>query len=558
MKKMLTLIVVLLISTITFAQDTLEVPYLDESGSLIINALSQFVAADTNSNGEQLHQVYKLQRGGTYMYNESPVFTNPIHLVADNPGATNELRPPLLIVTANAEGEVPYEHCLTTYADLTVKNIAMTTTSADGSYSWANAIVLGTDGLKLVLDGCSFTLLGWGMVEAYINDGKIFVSNCTVRNATVYDYGDEWCPFFIEAGGGTFDTLSFTNNTFFNLQGTVINMDGSDVVRNLIFDHNTLVNVVKGFSALNAHYNTIVTNNIFYNVQPHSVTLEQVLDGEDQSLPAVISADTLLGNEPGTPDSVVALMSEHDRKFLLKNNCYAWSQNVQNYWAAFDSVVTPVWMTSVASSMFADDAGYPGFVEEGNVNMDPGFVSGDCTDDLVAQMTAHRESGTFGFWGYDPGNDFTMPGYFLTYPYPEDFSYTANLTATDGFHVGSLQWYPGELAQYQGPNASVAIDEDENYTAADFTLEQNYPNPFNPVTTIHYMINHTEPVKLTVYNVLGQKIRTLVDNASLSAGRYSVQWHGINDAGQIVANGIYFYQLQAGSQVSMKKMMFLK
>ena len=80
-----------------------------------------------------------------------------------------------MIVTANSEGEVPYEHCLTTYADLTVKNISMTTTSSGGAYSWANAVVLGTDGLKLVLDGCSFTMLGWGMIESYINDGKIFV-----------------------------------------------------------------------------------------------------------------------------------------------------------------------------------------------------------------------------------------------------------------------------------------------------------------------------------------------------------------------------------------------
>ena len=90
MKKMLVLVIVLAISTIAYAQDTLDVPYLDDAGALIINALSQYVSADTNDNGEQLHKVYKLQRGGTYMYNESPVFNNPIHLVADKPGTTNE------------------------------------------------------------------------------------------------------------------------------------------------------------------------------------------------------------------------------------------------------------------------------------------------------------------------------------------------------------------------------------------------------------------------------------------------------------------------------------
>jgi hypothetical protein len=273
--------------------------------------------------------------------------------------------------------------------------------------------------------------------------------------------------------------------------------------------------VVKGFTPLNAHYNTIVTNNIFYNVQPHSVTLEQVLDGEDNNLPSVISADTLLGNEPGTPDSVTALMAENERQFVLKNNCYAWSQNVQDYWAAFDSVATPVWMTAVAEGLFADDANYPGFIAENNVNVDPGFTAGDCTDDLVAQMTSHRETGTFGFWGFDPDNDFAMPNYFLEYPYPEDFSYSQDLTSTDGFHVGSLQWYPEELAEYTG--VSVAIDEAvDNSVAQEFALEQNYPNPFNPSTTINYSIKSTGTVKLTVYNVLGQKVRTLVNSTKVS------------------------------------------
>ncbi len=557
MRRMLTVCLILAISTFAVAQDTLEVPFKDESGSLIINALSTYVAADTSESGEQLHKVYKLERGGTYMYNEAPVIKNPVHIVAEKPGETNETRRPLLIVTANEEGEVPYANCVTSYADLTLKNITMTTTSSDGTYSWANAVILGTDGIRLTLDGCVFTMLGWGMIEAYINDGSIFVKNCIVRNATVYDYGDEWCPFFIEAGGGTFDTLSFTNNTFFNLQGSVINMDGSDIVRNFIFDHNTLVNVVKGFSPLNAHYNTIVTNNIFYNVQPHSMTLEQVLDGEDNVLPAVITADTLLGNEPDSPDSVAALMPENERKFVLKNNVYAWSQDVQDYWAAFDSVATPVWMTSVAEGLFNDDENYPGFVAMDNQNVDPGFTTVGGTDKLVEQMISHRNTGTFGFWGYDPENDFAMPDYFLEYPYPEDLTYSSELTSTDGFHVGSLQWYPDELSEYGGPVVAIDNNEENINLAQEFQLSQNYPNPFNPVTTIEYAIRNSAPVKLTIYNVLGQKVSTLV-NSSKATGNYSVKWHGMNDAGQTVANGVYFYKLQVGDQSVMKKMMFLK
>ena len=179
-------------------------------------------------------------------------------------------------------------------------------------------------------------------------------------------------------------------------------------------------------------------------------------------------------------------------------------------------------MTSVAAGLFADDANYPGFIAEGNVNVDPGFTSGDCTDDLVAQMTEHRNSGTFGFWGYDPGNDFTMPNYFLGYPYAEDFSYTASLTSTDGLHVGSLQYYPEEMSDYKG--VTVSVDNEDLYIATEFTLSQNYPNPFNPTTTIDYSIVKNNSVSLNIYNILGQKVRTLISPNIKAAGSYSARW----------------------------------
>ncbi len=556
MKKLLTLCLVLALSTVAFAQDTLNVPYLDDQGGLIVNALTTYVENDTNASGEQLHKVYKLQRGGTYLFNQRPAFKNSIHLVADKPGETLETRPPLLLITVNEEGDVPYVDCMITYADLTVKNIAMTTTSQDGNYSWANAVLLANDGLTLKLEGCVFTMLGWGMIECQVSDSKIYINNCTVRNATVYDYGDEWCPFFLEVDTGDLDSLVMTNNTFFNLQGSVVNIGATNVIENFVFDHNTLINVNKGFTALSAHYNTIVSNNIFYNVSGHSTTLQQVADAEDNVQTSIISADTLLANEPDAPDSLVSLMNEADRTFVLKNNCYYYTQNVQDYWAAFDSVASALWVSHVAEAIFADDTNYPNFIDENNVNNDPTFTLFGGTDENVAQMINLRNDEGFGFWGYDPSTSFTMPDYFLVYPYPEDLTYSADLTSTDGFHVGSLQWYPTELEQYTGVH--VAVDEPENNIATEFSLSQNYPNPFNPSTTINYAINTAGNVKLTVYNVLGQKIRTLVSANTLSTGNYSVQWHGVNDAGQSVSNGIYFYKLQVGNQSIMKKMMFLK
>jgi hypothetical protein len=88
-------------------------------------------------------------------------------------------------------------------------------------------------------------------------------------------------------------------------------------------------------------------------------------------------------------------------------------------------------------------------------------------------------------------------------------------------------------------------------------LHQNYPNPFNPVTTITYDLRAPVQVELTVYSVRGERIRRLVGRAQ-GAGRYTVSWQGVNDAGQPVASGVYFYKLVAGDYVNTRKMILIK
>ncbi len=93
---------------------------------------------------------------------------------------------------------------------------------------------------------------------------------------------------------------------------------------------------------------------------------------------------------------------------------------------------------------------------------------------------------------------------------------------------------------------------------AVFSLAANYPNPFNPQTTIQYALPQAADVGLTVYNVLGQPVRTLVAEHQ-SAGHYAVEWDATNDSGQSVSSGMYFYRLQAGGDfLDIKKMLLLK
>ncbi len=101
----------------------------------------------------------------------------------------------------------------------------------------------------------------------------------------------------------------------------------------------------------------------------------------------------------------------------------------------------------------------------------------------------------------------------------------------------------------------TAIDDNQT-VPGKFQLAQNYPNPFNPTTEIQYTVP-TGKVTLEIFNVLGQKVKTLV-NESKVAGTYKVTWDGTDFAGNRVASGVYFYKLRSGKQVQIRKMLLQK
>ena len=95
-------------------------------------------------------------------------------------------------------------------------------------------------------------------------------------------------------------------------------------------------------------------------------------------------------------------------------------------------------------------------------------------------------------------------------------------------------------------------------TPDDYRLEQNYPNPFNPTTTISFYLPVTSRISLTVYDILGREVRTLINNEEYVPGVGQVVWDGRNNAGSVVVSGTYFYTLRFGNFEKTNKMMFLK
>jgi hypothetical protein len=101
----------------------------------------------------------------------------------------------------------------------------------------------------------------------------------------------------------------------------------------------------------------------------------------------------------------------------------------------------------------------------------------------------------------------------------------------------------------------VANDAD---VPKEFALLQNYPNPFNPSTTIEFRVPEANaPVRLTIYNMLGQAVRTLVDGVR-EVGTHRIRWDGRNDVGDLVGSGTYIYQLRTRNVVQSKKLTLVK
>ncbi len=115
----------------------------------------------------------------------------------------------------------------------------------------------------------------------------------------------------------------------------------------------------------------------------------------------------------------------------------------------------------------------------------------------------------------------------------------------------------GEYMLLAGVNMGVGVERADQTKPLTFELAQNYPNPFNPTTTIKYSLPQAETVQLTIYNMLGQKVKDLV-NVKQQAGSYNIVWDATDRNGVTVPTGVYFYRIEAGSFVKVQKMILLK
>ena len=171
---------------------------------------------------------------------------------------------------------------------------------------------------------------------------------------------------------------------------------------------------------------------------------------------------------------------------------------------------------------------------------------------------AEHSSGEYRFVLKDTSSNWTQYQVIITVPdnavravsvRPRAYPLWTGVAYYDDFSVNGV-----DVVTSVGENGPTPIS---STIPSDYKLEQNYPNPFNPTTSIKYDLPKSSVVKLEIYNIVGQRMKTLV-NELQAAGKWSVQWNGTDNAGVHVASGIYFYRLETLNAVLTQKMVLLK
>jgi hypothetical protein len=258
---------------------------------------------------------------------------------------------------------------------------------------------------------------------------------------------------------------------------------------------------------------------------------------------------------------------ENIRNWHVSNNVYGWSPKVKEFWAARSDTVKPPAFIGAWGMDHYFGGHKPNFVAENNVEEYIEFTDAPPVDDILA-FVKYRFDSNFS----DENNpDFRAdrngigsieldPGSFGPEENPYSFAYPVTQPAYTGgqygFPVGDLNWFPDKKAEWE--TFMTGVETTEVPVVTDYLLEQNYPNPFNPTTRIHYTLPANATVSLTIYNALGQRVATLLDESRQTAGAHSVEWTAVTTNGASAPSGVYYYQLQTENVNVTKKMMLLK
>jgi hypothetical protein len=557
------------------------------SGELVIHATPQtldaVIAADQASGTP--HAIYTLVSTDTpYVFDADIVINNDVTIRGV---LAPDGRPPCIQPDVLLDGTIPGHLFTFTKSDgvFKVENLYLLGISVLNSVNWGDGfgITVNGDNIKTYIDYVIFEQWGQFAINFTGDWNSFWITNCKFRDMvnTGSVYTGEAFRQRNDLGTTLVDTVVFKHNTFLAVNAYAMCSPVTGHANFVNFSHNTVAAMVKNpFFSMNIT-NWVCMHNIFYDSYVGGMS-----NGEfpwwdriwASGLGSTIDLDPLnilnaFLNGIDTTQANWSDLAEASRTIDVIDNIYYRSPEFEALYAAFndtatttnDSILSTPWMNEVTTNMFADDAKWPGLNDDGNlVNTDPGFgstyadmlgapgttVPPEHGVGLIPYVEAARKGGgaaTVSYSYHQNVVDYTSGNWVPIWPLPEDtdglLAYTSGLTATDGLYYGDNYWFTG----YVG----VVVDKEP--LPAAFKLYGAYPNPFNPSTTIKYTLNNSGITSLKVFNVLGQQVMTVVDNAFQTPNTYKIS---INMSE--FTSGMYYVVLRQDGLSSVEKIMLLK
>ncbi len=397
--------------------------------------------------------------------------------------------------------------------------------------------------------------------------------------------------------------IMFNHNTFVNAAGQIFL--GFGYLTNFTATNNLFVN-----SNYLPYYPGLDFSEFFPNdtpvedYRPHGIINLSYLPTDESGNTYAQTSAAYPDNEP---------FAEEDRKILVDLNAAYWDEQLLQIPAdlntagiegdvcaadgcvegdaSLDWTTQAILANEVTMELFNDDDQFPlltwgTWYQDG----DPGFVDGPgMVQELYDWGYNSANSGItvaellpkVRTEGNEAGNEIDTEDpanwIFFDWPVAVDLAYTNETYLTGGYGgypLGDLNWFPAEKenwlaqrdAEYEAiatalnsgtPLVSTAIEQTSELPST-IRLDQNYPNPFNPTTSIQFALDAPADVQLTVHDVLGRRVATLV-NERMAAGTYDVTWDATSVAlGQALSSGVYIYTLRAGDFVQSRQMVLIK
>ena len=471
--------------------------------------LNDAIRGDTLSNGTRVdsNTVYRLQRGGLYILNGT--FEHRYQVIIE--GAPGTGAKPRIIQGVPSGGVAP-ANSWTARGTLRMKNIYISALDELGG-GHERVIRIFENRIRITLDSCVLDQATQAGFRFDATGARVFFNNSVMSNIGTSDSPNNGRG--CDDRGNDIDTLWLENSTFYNLTSRVIR-DGGGITKSCKVNHCTMYNIGQWGVSFGVCVEAIFTNNLlinggYYGANPRGLDLT--------------------GNEPQILVTLKPLPAASGTQ----------TADIRNNGFYVDSLIIKAYPDTIKSEVKFDSTWTSYLTKLGTA----GTIY---TENIVFTHAPNAPANIVTDWYANPAPPNPAPDTVGVFDFKYPNTQLAYARGSDGKPLGALTWFSIPL---------TGVGEAGTALPSAFRLYDSYPNPFNPETNIRFDISQGGFVSLEVFNTVGQKVATLVNDV-MPAGTHSVRWSGSRDDGSRVSSGVYLYRIATRGAVDVKKMVLVK